>query len=73
MCKLIDGECKKFTASEGWKWRFFRRHGIHQLSVVGENQAADNEAADTFVDSFREYIQKKKFSLNQFFDGGKTG
>ena len=32
---LLDGK-STFVASEGWKWRFCKRHGIRNLSVHGE-------------------------------------
>lgn len=63
----------KFRASEGWKWRFCKRHGIWQLSVQGEKLSANKEEADEFVASFKLLVKEKKFTLNQIFNCDETG
>lgn len=57
--KCLNGE-SKFSASEGWKWRFCKRHGIRNLSVEGEKLSADKDGADGFVISFSHFIKEKK-------------
>ena len=70
--KCLNGE-SKFSASEGWKWRFCKRHGIRNLSVEGEKLSADKDGADSFVISFSHFIKEKKFSLDQIFNCDETG
>lgn len=46
-----------FVASEGWKWRFCRRHGIRNLALKGEKLSADQPAADEFALTFSRFIE----------------
>ena len=41
-----------FKFSDGWLRNFKRRHGIRQLSIVGERKSADIQAAENFRASF---------------------
>lgn len=59
LSKCLHGAENKFSASEGWKWRFCKRHGIRNLSIEGEKLSADKEAADSFVISFSKFIKEK--------------
>ena len=34
--KMLNGS-DNFIASDGWKWRFCQRYGIHQLSLQGKS------------------------------------
>ena len=71
---INDGEpSTAFTASEGWKWRFCKRHGIRQLSLQGEKLSADTEAAVCFVASFSEFVEEKDYSIDQIFNCDETG
>ena len=62
-----------FVASEGWKWRFCKRHGIRNLSLEGEKQSADNSAADEFVSSFTKWAMARKLHPDQIFTCDVTG
>ena len=62
-----------FAASEGWKWKFCRRHGIRNLSVHGEKLSSDVNAADEFVSSFSTFVKGEKFSMHQIFNCDETG
>ena len=69
-----QGEGKKvFKASDGWKWRFCKRHGIQELSLQGEKLSADREAVSTFVPTFKSLIADKHLSLNQIFNCDESG
>lgn len=70
--RRLHGETT-FKASEGWKWRFCKRHGIRQLSVQGEKLSGNKEASDKFKVSFRKLVKEKDFSLNQVFNCDETG
>ena len=48
LSRKLHGETT-FKASEGWKWRFCRRHGIRQLSVQGEKLSGDKDEAEKFI------------------------
>ena len=66
-----DAKESDFTASEGWKWRFCKRHGIRQLSLQGEKLSANSDAAAEFTKSFPEFAQA--YSLDQIFNCDETG
>jgi len=70
--RKLHGETT-FKASEGWKWRFCKRHGIRQLSVQGEKLSGNKEEADKFKVSFRKLVKEKNFSLDQIFNCDETG
>ena len=72
LCRRLCGETT-FTASEGWKWRFCKRHGIRKLSIQGEKLSGDQEQADEFVASFRTFVEERNLSLNQVFNCDETG
>lgn len=58
-----DEHMKEFVASDGWLWRFCRRHGIRQLSLQGEKLLADKPAAEGFITTFEEYIEGNHYTL----------
>ena len=72
LSKLLNGDDSTFIASEGWKWRYCRRHGIHILTLHGEKLSADQEAADEFKSSFSQFIKEKKLSIHQIFNCDET-
>ena len=59
-----DAKESDFVASEGWKYRFCKRHGIRQLSLQGEKLSADIDAADEFVASFPKFVKEGGYSLH---------
>lgn len=68
-----DAKDSDFVASEGWKWRFCKRHGIRQLSLQGEKLAADSDAASEFIESFPKFVKESGYSLDQIFNCDETG
>ena len=54
------GPHREFAASDGWLWRFSKRHGIRQLTLQGEKLSADKPAADNFITTFQEFIEDKQ-------------
>ena len=68
-----DAKESDFVASEGWKYRFCKRHGIRQLSLQGEKLSADIDAADEFVASFPKFVKEGGYSLHQVFNCDETG
>ena len=73
LSKLIYGDNSSFSASEGWRWRFGKRHGIHELVEHGEQLSADRPAAESFVESFRTFVLDENFSNDQIFNCNETG
>ena len=68
-----DAKDSDFVASEGWKWRFCKRHGIRQLSLQGEKMSADSDAASEFIESFPKFFKESCYSLDQIFNCDETG
>ena len=50
-----------FVASEGWKWRFCKRHGMRNLSLEGEMLSADQSAADA---TFSRFVMEENLCLD---------
>ena len=69
LSKGLHGETT-FTASEGWRWRFCKRHGIRQLSIQGEKLSGEKEKVAQFVSSL---FKEENLSLNQIFNCDETG
>jgi len=67
------GESTDFVASEGWLWRFSKRHGIRQLLVQGEKLSSDQPSATSFASSFQMFIEENHYTLNQIFNCDETG
>ena len=67
------GSSTDFTASDGWLWRFSKRHGIRQLLLQGEKLSADKPAADNFIVTFQEFIEENHYTLHQVFNCDETG
>ena len=66
------GPMNKFVASDGWLWRFSKRHGIRQLNLQGEKLSADKPAADEFVVEFRDFV-RGNYTLDQIFNCDESG
>ncbi|GBN40774.1 hypothetical protein AVEN_932-1 [Araneus ventricosus] len=54
------GGSKEFQGSSGWLERFKNRHGIRQLSIVGEKLSSDIEAGNSFIAELQNLIVKEK-------------
>ena len=68
-----EREPVEFVASDGWLWRFSRRHGIRQLALQGEKLSADAPAAENFITSFRTFIEDQHYTLHQIFNSDESG
>ena len=71
LSKKLHGDTS-FTASDGWKWRFCRRHGIRQLSVQGEKLSGNEEQAAKFVVEFQKFIKEQNLSLYQILNSDES-
>ncbi|XP_064414835.1 jerky protein homolog-like [Latimeria chalumnae] len=71
-CKELNGE-NNFAASQGWLDRFKRRHGISQVKISGEIRSADSEAANTFSDELKAYLEEEGFTEEQVYNADESG
>ncbi|XP_006011116.1 jerky protein homolog-like [Latimeria chalumnae] len=71
-CKELNGE-NNFAASQGWLDRFKRRHGISQVKISGEIRSADSEAANTFSNEFKAYLEEEGFTEEQVYNADESG
>ena len=51
-----------FTGSDGWVRNFLIRHNMHNVTTVGEMGSNDQEAAKSFVDTFRDELIERHIS-----------
>ncbi|XP_045104336.1 tigger transposable element-derived protein 7-like [Portunus trituberculatus] len=63
----------EFKASDGWLWRFRRRHGIRNLAVTGEAESADAEMIEPFRDELMKLINDEDLSMSQIYNVDETG
>ena len=72
---LHEGEADppSFNASAGWLWRFCKRHGIHQLSLQGEQLSSNESATATFKKRLQEIMEKESLTLEQVYNCDETG
>ena len=52
-----------FQGSDGWLWRFRRRHGIRNLAVTGEAESADVESVAPFRQQLLDYIANENLTV----------
>ena len=53
--KELNGP-EDFILSDGWLWRWQKRHGIAQATISGEARSCDTEAANKFPNELRKAI-----------------
>ncbi|XP_004618738.2 jerky protein homolog [Sorex araneus] len=58
--------------SGGWLWRFKARHGIRKLDTAGEQQGAEQQAAE-FCGFFRSLAAEHSLSPEQVYNADETG
>ena len=64
---------KDFKCSDGWLWRFRRRHGIVNRAVTGEVLSADVASVEPFVNQFLDLIDDEGLQEFQLYNGDETG
>ncbi|GBN09235.1 hypothetical protein AVEN_104690-1 [Araneus ventricosus] len=67
------GGSKEFQASSGWLEKFKNRHGICQLSIVGEKLSSDIEAGNSFIVELQDLIVKEKLTSDKIYNCDETG
>ncbi|XP_050712598.1 tigger transposable element-derived protein 7-like [Eriocheir sinensis] len=63
----------ELMCSEGWLWRFKRRHGIVKRAVSGEVLSADEAAVPPFVNRLRELREDENLHEFQIYNADETG
>ena len=63
----------EFHGSDGWLWRFRKRHGIRNLAVTGEAESADAESVEPFRQQLLEYINSENLTMSQIYNVDETG
>lgn len=61
-----------FSASDGWLWRWQKRHGIGEIKISGEARSNDVQGAEQFLKPFQELVQKENYSDEQLYNCDET-
>ena len=62
-----------FKASDGWLWRFRKRHGIRNLAVVGETESAEAWRVEPFRTKLMDHVRDQDLSMSQVYNLDETG
>ena len=68
--KYMDTNVK---ASDGWLWRFKKRHGISNKQIYGDAMSSAVEEVEPFRQMFKDYMTAKNFSMFQIYNADETG
>uniref|UniRef100_H3AJ53 HTH CENPB-type domain-containing protein n=1 Tax=Latimeria chalumnae TaxID=7897 RepID=H3AJ53_LATCH len=66
-CQELNGD-NNFAAGQGWLDCFKRHHGISQVKI-----SADSEAASTFPDKLKAYLEEEGFTEEQVYNADESG
>ena len=61
-----------FVASDGWLWRWLKRHGIKEIIVSGESRSCNHEDAREFITSFIKSIKDENYTDDQLYHCDET-
>eukprot|EP00117_Sycon_ciliatum_P003266 scpid54066/ scgid8136/ Tigger transposable element-derived protein 2 len=75
LAKRLHGEDTPFTASDGWKYRFCKRHGLRigQGVCKQKTTARQEPTALEFVDLVQKLVEDEGLSGEQLFNCTRTG
>lgn len=62
-----------FKASSGWLTRFKTRYGIREIAIHGERLSADMEAAKTFAQEFKLFVEREHLDQRQIYNADEMG
>lgn len=68
-----DKDEKDFNASEGWLYKFKRRHGMRFLKVCGEILSSDTATITPFIHKLRAKMQEMNITDSQLYNGDESG
>ena len=64
---------EEFKASKGWFGNFKKRTGIHSVLRHGEAASLNKDAAEKFVEKFKDFVDREGFIPEQVFNCDETG
>jgi len=64
---------EEFKASKGWFDNFKKRIGIHSVVRHGEAASSNKDAAEKFVEKFKDFVDREGFIPEQVFNCDETG
>lgn len=71
--KLANHMNTPFKASDGWLWRFRKRHGIMNKRIYGEASSAPTEEIEPFRQNLIERINNEMLLQSQIYNADETG
>jgi len=63
----------EFKARKGWFDNFKKSRGIHSVVRHVEAASSNNDAAENFVEKFKEFVDRQGFIPEQVFSCDETG
>uniref|UniRef100_H2ZRR3 HTH CENPB-type domain-containing protein n=1 Tax=Latimeria chalumnae TaxID=7897 RepID=H2ZRR3_LATCH len=70
-CQELNKD-NNFAASQGWLDHLRRHHGISQVKISGEIRSANSEAASTFPDKLKAYLEEEGFTEEQVYNADES-
>jgi len=64
---------EEFKASKGWFDNFKKRTGIHNVVRHEEAASSNEDAAEKFVEKFKDFVDREEFIPEQVFNCDETG
>ena len=71
--KSINGDDTEFVASQGWLWRWQKRHGITKHKIVGEKRSADKDGAAQFPPRLLKFLADNQLVDEQIYNADESG
>jgi len=62
-----------FKTSKGWFGSFKKRTRVHSVFRHGEAASSNKDAAEKFVEKFKDFVEREGFIPEQVFDCDETG
>ena len=72
MHKQLHSDEENFGATTGWLKRFKWCHGLSQVTILGEQQSADDEAAALYTQKLAEIIAEEEYDGDQIYNCDET-
>ena len=68
-----SSSAEEFKARKGWFDNFKKRTGIHSVVRHGEAASSNKDAAEKFVENFKDFMDREGFIPEQVFNCDETG
>jgi len=73
MRETPGSSAEKLKASKGWFDNFEKRTGIHSVARHGEAASSNKDAAEKYVEKFKDFVDREGFIPEQVFNCDETG